>query len=138
MKTKVLTYKNTYSLDELLTLPVYVKSKDGYRMFTAMLDTGAETSAISNRIKNLLDLEVSDSVEIRGVHGVQLCSVITTDISCDSNVWLLERKMVVCNSGHKYIDVIIGLDIIRAGELNLKKVDNKLELIFTLTLKEKS
>ena len=46
--------------------------------------------------------------------------------------------MVVCNSGHKYIDVIIGLDIIRAGELNLKKVDNKLELIFTLTLKEKS
>ena len=93
MKTKVLTYKNTYSLDELLTLPVYVKSKDGYRMFTAMLDTGAETSAISNRIKNLLDLEVSDSVEIRGVHGVQLCSVITTDISFDSNVWLLERKV---------------------------------------------
>ena len=28
------------------------------------------------------------------------------------------------------IKKIIGLDIIRAGELNLKKVDNKLELTF--------
>lgn len=135
--TKTLTYKNSYNLDELLTVPIYIQSKYGPKMFMAIFDTGAETSAVSNRVKELLDLQVSDSAAVRGIHGVQICSVVKANISFDCNAWLLKRKMVVCNSGHDYIDIMIGLDIIRAGEFNLKKVENKLELSFNLTLTEK-
>lgn len=90
---------------------------------SAMFDTGTTVTCVTYRMINLLNLTpTGNKVKQQGIEGVKKVDEFTATLVLDDIVKMFYNLTVhpfTDPNGH--IDILIGLDIISEGELNIKK-----------------
>ena len=117
---------------DVLVMPSELFSKTDYqpRMWTAVWDTGATGSCISNRIVRDLNLLPIGKTTIGTANGVIDVNRYLIDIGLPNGV-TIKNNLVVC-SDFGDDDVIIGMDIITKGDFSITNVNNKTTFSFRI------
>lgn len=105
--------------------------------FNAIWDTGATGSAITPEVVKALNLRPSGMCTIHGVQGAKDTNTYLVNLFLPNrvvipNVRVSEVDKLVGNFG-----VLIGMDIIRQGDLAVSNVDNKTVMTFRLPSKKR-
>lgn len=81
---------------------------------TAIWDTGATSSMISQRIAQELKLSPQGSVKVSGVHGVENANIYTVDLIFNNGYRIPDIQVSEAgNSGG--FDLLVGMDVISRG-----------------------
>ena len=89
------------------------------RECTGIVDTGATSTMISEKIAKELELIPSGTVSIAGVHGTKKANQYRINI--DLGGYVLQDHPVSGASGNAGFDLLIGMDILSMGDLHLVK-----------------
>lgn len=90
---------------------------------TAIWDTGATSSMISESLAKELKLEPEGSVKVSGVHGIEDAKIYTIDLIF-GNGFTLDKLQVSEAGNNAGFDVLIGMDIISKGLFIVDGVNN--------------
>lgn len=101
-----------------IALPTAIRTTPDvqFHKFKTIWDTGATNSVITESVIRQLSLQPTGKVKTSGVHGEEVVSTYIVDIGLPNhvviaNVQVSEGKLI----GGK-VDVLIGMDIIQAGD----------------------
>ena len=83
----------------------------------AIWDTGATISSIAPNVARRLCLEPVDSILIEGVNSLERCDQILIYVGLPNGLIVSNIKPSVCNFGPPELEFIIGMDIIKYGDL---------------------
>lgn len=89
------------------------------RACVGIVDTGATSTMIAERVAEELQLTPCGSVSIAGVHGTSNANKYTLDI--DLGGYILTDHPVSGAEGNAGFDLLIGMDILSLGDLHLLK-----------------
>jgi len=98
--------------------------------FTALWDTGATVSVISQRVVDACGLKPIAPVEVHGVHGPSMTSAYLVNLRLPSNV--LFPGLLVTLGVLRDADVLIGMDIIARGDFAVTNFDSKTTFTFRM------
>lgn len=101
--------------------------------FDALWDTGAVKSVITQRVVEACGLKPIRPGLIQGVHGMQKSEAYVINLSLPDKITFHELTVVKANATGVWWDVLIGMDIISAGEFSVKNVNSKTEWSFSYT-----
>ena len=93
----------------------YFLSSSGFQSGYAIWDTGATASAISPQMAKLLKLVAIDKNIVRGIHSEEAVNVYVVNFLLPNNVVLGPVSVNEVSLGGN-VDVLIGMDIIGAGD----------------------
>lgn len=100
-----------------IATPIAVSCPDGCQPIhqcTAIWDTGATSSMISEQLATALQLKPQGSVKVSGVHGVEDAKTYTIDLLF-GNGFIYEGLQVSEAGNNAGFDVLIGMDVISKG-----------------------
>lgn len=100
-----------------IATPIAISCPDGCQPIhrcTAIWDTGATSSMISEQIARALQLKPQGSVKVSGVHGVEDANIYTINLLF-GNGFVLEDLQVSEAGNNAGFDVLIGMDVISKG-----------------------
>ena len=111
------------------------KEVEGYHV-RALWDTGATTSAISERMAAKLELEYLRHHDVETAHGgrTSLPGYSNVSFILFDNTVITPHVTDVVNITEQNIDAIIGMDIISCGTLLLKPVRDGVKFTFTVNV----
>lgn len=90
----------------------------------AIWDTGATSTCITRRIATKLGLEPSGKAVASGVHGSKEVSTYFINLYLPNNISILGIPAIEAEiSGD--VDVLIGMDVIRYGDLSISNFNNR-------------
>jgi len=92
---------------------------------TALWDTGAVISCISPGVLEKLLLKPIDSIEIEVVNSTERCDMVLVQVGLPNGIMIPNIKPAVCHFGPKDVEFIIGMDIIRYGDLMISNSFDK-------------
>jgi hypothetical protein len=104
--------------------------------FKAYWDTGATKSVITPRVVEACGLKPMrriKSVFLQGVNGLEKSQAYVINLSLPSRITFQELTVVSKNPGDVWWDVLIGMDVIAAGEFSIKNVNSNTEWSFSIT-----
>lgn len=112
---------------------------DGVPEFTrtevnAVWDTGAAISVITQRVVDACSLKSVRPGVIKGVHGVQETELYLANIYLPNKVAFFELTVARGNPPDDWWDMLIGMDIISAGDFSIKNVNSNTEWSFSYPL----
>lgn len=117
---------NALATDAAVAFPLATNPERNkkFHKFKAIWDTGATNSVITHNVAKTVALVPSGKVECLGVHGKSVVNTYIVDIGlpnkvCITNVQVSEGKLM----GN--IDVLIGMDIIQAGDFAIANPNKK-------------
>ncbi|SES71196.1 Aspartyl protease [Nitrosospira multiformis] len=108
--------------------------------FNALWDTGATHSIITPRVVEALGLKPIRrvrSVFTQGVNGLEKSEAYQINLSLPDKITFFELTVVLKKPGDVWWDVIVGMDIISAGELSIKNVNSNTEWSFSYVPQQK-
>lgn len=82
--------------------------------FSAICDTGATNSAISQKVVDACKLSPTGITRVQGVHGVKEVETYLVNISLPSNVTIANVRVTKGDLGND--DILIGMDVISRGD----------------------
>ena len=88
------------------------------RHCTAIWDTGATSSMISQSIARKLNLQPDGKTRISGVHGIEDAAVYHVDLRFNNGFTIPDVRVSEASDNGGF-DVLIGMDIISRGELRI-------------------
>ena len=95
-------------IDQKIEKTVSIKTK-------ALIDTGANSSCISERLANACRLRPISAMKMISAHGMSIAQIYEVSVKLPNEI-LFESVTVVEVSGSKSFDVIIGMDILSKGD----------------------
>ena len=95
----------------------------------AVWDTGATSSMISAALAKKLALPPISTAQIAGVHGVQNARCYSIDIVF-GNKFMIPAVKVSEASDFGGFDVLVGMDIISKGKMDIDGTSGKLKVCF--------
>jgi hypothetical protein len=109
------------------------KEVEGYHV-RVLWDTGATTSAISERLAAKLELEYLRHHDVETAHGgrTSLPGYSNVSFMLFENTVITPRVTDVVSITEQNIDAIVGMDIISCGTLLLEPVKDGVKFSFTL------
>ena len=115
-----------------LKTKVTIKNKFGLeKEYDAVWDTGATHTAITHKVYNELNLKPIDSSKVRGVNsGIHTVDIVLIDITLVNKVNITNVRAGVCDIGG--CDMLIGMDIIKFGDLAISNKNNKTIFSFAI------
>ncbi|MEI0703000.1 retropepsin-like aspartic protease [Brachyspira intermedia] len=115
-----------------LKTKVLIKNKFGIeKEYDAVWDTGATNTAITHKVYKELNLKAIDSSKVRGVNsGIHTVDIVLIDISLVNKVNIKDVRAGVCDIGG--CDMLIGMDIIKFGDLAISNKNNKTIFSFAI------
>jgi gag-polyprotein putative aspartyl protease len=96
----------------------------------AMFDTGAAKSVITQRVVEACGLKPVRSGFIQGVHGVQKSEAYVVNIYLPSKITFFELTVVKAKATGVWWDVLLGMDVISAGDFSITNVCSNTEFTF--------
>jgi hypothetical protein len=90
---------------------------------TAVWDTGATSSMISESLAKELKLEPEGSVKVSGVHGIEEAKIYTINLIF-GNGFTLDKLQVSEAGNNAGFDILIGMDVISQGILIIDGVNH--------------
>lgn len=100
--------------------------------FDAQWDTGASKSVITQRVVDACGLKPIRRGYTHGVNGLGKSEAYVVNIYLPSLITIHELTVVRTNPGNVWWDVLIGMDVISAGEFSVKKVNSNTEWSFSI------
>jgi predicted aspartyl protease len=97
----------------------------------ALVDTGASTSAISKTFSQQTNLKSFKMTKVFTANGVSEVLVYCLDVFLPNNL-LLENWSVMEFSGGKDFDFIIGMDILRMGDIAITNANDAMVFSFRI------
>lgn len=99
-----------------IATPIYVVSpgKTRKERFTAVWDTGATGTMISQKVAKILNLCPCGSTNITGVHGTERANQYVVDLVFGNGFSLKNIKVAEASDGGGF-DVLVGMDVIGNG-----------------------
>lgn len=100
-----------------IATPITVSCQDGCQPIhrcTAIWDTGATSSMISEQLAKALSLTAHGTVKVSGVHGVEDANIYTINLQFN-NGFALDNLQVSEAGNNAGFDVLIGMDVISKG-----------------------
>jgi hypothetical protein len=85
---------------------------------TAIWDTGATSSMISQGIARKLNLQPDGKTRISGVHGIEDAAVYHVDLRFNNGFTIPDVRVSEASDNGGF-DVLVGMDIICRGELRI-------------------
>ena len=115
-----------------LKTKVLIKNKFGIeKEYDAVWDTGATNTAITHKVYEELNLKPIDSCKVRGVNsGIHTVDIVLIDILLVNKVNIKNVRASVCDIGG--CDMLIGMDIIKFGDLAISNKNNKTIISFAI------
>lgn len=102
--------------------------------FKAYWDTGATRSVITPRVVEACGLKpLRRQGFTQGVNGLEKSQAYEINLSLPSKITFHELTVVSKNPGDVWWDVLIGMDIISAGDFSVRKVNSNTEWSFSIT-----
>lgn len=105
-------------------------------LHTAMWDTGATGSAISEDLAKKLGLTRARKRNVVGVNTVELRDVFQVDIYLPDNVLIANASVTSYPAKRLPFDVLIGMDIITRGDFAITHEDGSTTFSFRVPSKE--
>lgn len=109
-----------------IATPITVSCQDGCQPIhhcTAIWDTGATNSMISEELARALQVTPRGTVKVSGVHGVEDANTYTINLHFN-NGFTLEDLQVSEAGNNAGFDVLIGMDVISRGILVIDGVNH--------------
>lgn len=126
------TFKAESSSASEISTPLFIR-KHGDKSLEypakAVWDTGATSSMISAVLAKKLSLAPIGTVQIAGVHGVQNARCYNIDIVFGNKFIIPDVKVSEAGDFGGF-DVLVGMDIISKGKMNIDGTDDKLTVCF--------
>ncbi|GHT54721.1 hypothetical protein FACS1894106_5880 [Spirochaetia bacterium] len=98
---------------------------------TAVWDTGATHSMITQETARKLDLPIVDTGRVRGVNSSAIADIVLLSIGLPNGVLIPDIRVIVSTlGGHE--DMLIGMDIIRLGDFSISNANN--ETLFSFAI----
>ncbi|WP_295154451.1 aspartyl protease family protein [uncultured Brachyspira sp.] len=115
-----------------LKTKVLIKNKFGLENeYDAVWDTGATNTAITHKVYEELKLKPIDSYKVRGVNsGIHTVDIVLIDVLLLNKVNIKNIRAGVCDIGG--CDILIGMDIIKFGDLAISNRNNKTIFSFAM------
>lgn len=96
----------------------------------ALWDTGASNTCISNKVATELNLIVYGNLAMNTANGETFANVYTVDLLIENKLPLKNNVVFSANLNNQDIDMLIGMDIIQLGNMQLINENNKTHFIF--------
>ena len=100
--------------------------------FDALLDTGASTSLITQSVIDQCGLKPIRNSNYQSASGVQKTEVYLINIYLPGSLEFYELPVIRGHFSHGRWNLIIGMDVLKAGEFSVKNVNSKTEFSFLL------
>lgn len=97
--------------------------------FTALWDTGATSSVITERVVQACKLQPTGVARVYTAAGANLCPICLVSIGLPNNVWFDQVRVTVGQLSSD-IDILIGMDIISTGDFAITHRDGKTTFSF--------
>jgi len=107
---------------EVFTVPP-VHSVQGTKVY-AIWDTGASQTVITHRLMARLNLAPIGAEVVCGVNSNQTVDVVAVSIKLPNGMLVPDVRVYVCDIPPP-IDMLIGMDIIRQGDLHISNIGNR-------------
>ena len=98
--------------------------------FTALWDTGATSSVISSNVVNALNLTPTGRTKMYHAGGESIVNVYSISIFLPNNI--LVPIIKVTDAKLKNTDILIGMDIITAGDFVITSLQSKTKFSFQI------
>lgn len=92
------------------------------KRYTALWDTGANRSVITKKVFNELLLQCIKRVKVIGVNSARVVSLTGVNIELPNELVFKDCEVAVCDIGGG-VDVLLGMDIITAGDFLITNND---------------
>lgn len=130
----------TVSYDEILKRlksDVTIQYNGKFDTVTALWDTGATITCISEELARKLSMIPTGQIDMSGSTGSSTQNTYLVDIVLPNNVKI--DDLMVCDSsiGKQNLDMLIGMDIISRGDFAVSNYDNKTVFSFRTPSVEK-
>ena len=123
----IVAYK---SIANRLKSDVVIKYNDKSISATALWDTGATNTCISNNLVSKLSLVSTGEVDMHGSTGSSKQNTYLVDIILPNDVEINDLMVIDSDIGKQNIDMLIGMDIISKGDFAVSNYDNKTVFTF--------
>ena len=90
---------------------------------TAIWDTGATSSMISEKLARKLNLTPEGTVKVSGVHGIEESNIYTIQLQFNNGFTLNDIQVSEAGNNAGF-DILIGMDIIARGIFIIDGVNN--------------
>ncbi|SCY74818.1 gag-polyprotein putative aspartyl protease [Nitrosospira sp. Nl5] len=105
--------------------------------FKACWDTGATKSVITQRVVKacgLKPIRAIRSVFTQGVNGLEKSEAYVINLSLPSAITIHELTVVSKNPGDVWWDLLIGMDVISAGDFSITNRNGNTEFTFSVPI----
>jgi hypothetical protein len=106
--------------------------------FTAMWDTGATTSAVTQEVVDACNLKPIGTAYLGGVHGFKKAEKYLANIYLPGDMVFCNVLVIKNNPPENWWDVLIGMDIIAAGEFSVTNTNSNTEFSFRFPPQQKA
>ena len=93
-------------------------------------DTGATTTCISEQVVKDLSLIASGRAQIATPSGIKTVNTYLIDIILPNKVVAKDMKVLETDIGRQGIELLIGMDVILAGDFAVTNLNNKTQMSF--------
>jgi len=97
----------------------------------ALVDTGSTGSCISRRFAVEAQLKAFKKSKIRGFHGISIVPVYSIDVLLPNGILFTNMDVAEFQSNNNF-DFIIGMNILRMGDMALSNANG--EMVFTFRM----
>ena len=105
-------------------------------IINALWDTGAMGSAVTPAVAQNLNLVPINRVKVNGINNASIADVVKISIGLPNMVMIHNVNAAVCNLVNG-VDLLIGMDIITAGDFSLSNGGGKTLFSFAIPPFEK-
>ena len=125
--------KEYHDLSLRLTTEVEISdiSTQKVKKVMALWDTGATLSAITPVIAQNLNLVFINRIKVNGVNSLSMADVAKISLKLPNQVTLQEINVAVCNLVEG-VDMLIGMDIMKLGDLSISNGEGKTLFSFAI------
>ena len=109
----------------------FPKDKRIHMKSMALVDTGATGSCISKRFATSAQLKSFKKGKVRGIHGAVVVPVYRVDVSLPHGILITNMDVVEFDGGYDF-DFIIGMNILRMGDMALTNAKGKTVFSFRI------
>lgn len=116
---------------------VTIQYNDKSNVATALWDTGATNTCISENIVSKLSLISTGKIEMHGSTGSSEQNTYLVDIILPNNVKIDNLMVIDSDIGKQNIDMLIGMDIINRGDFSVSNYDDRTAFTFRIPSEKK-
>ena len=118
-----------------IAFDVHVRAYNAKMVITqnarALLDTGATYTGITSRFAKSMSLESLKTKNLNTANGMKDCPIYSLDIIFPKDKIFENLEVVEITDDQQY-DIVIGMDIIKMGDIAITHVDGK--MMFSLRI----